>query len=50
MSTIQGLRFYYDGQFEGRRVRLPVQLGRMPDDPVATAEDRIGANEDETEG
>ena len=27
MSTLQGLRFYYDGQFEGRRVRLPVQLG-----------------------
>ena len=22
----------------------------MPDDPVATAEDKIGANEDETEG
>jgi len=22
----------------------------LPDDPVATAEDRIGANEDETEG
>ena len=27
VSTLQGLRFYYDGQFEGRRVRLPVQLG-----------------------
>lgn len=28
ISTIPGLRFYNDGQFEGRRVRLPVQLGR----------------------
>jgi hypothetical protein len=27
MSTIPGLRFYYDGQFEGRKVRLPMQLG-----------------------
>jgi hypothetical protein len=26
-STIPGLRFFYDGQFEGRRVRLPMQLG-----------------------
>ena len=29
MSTIQGLRFFHDGQFEGRRARLPVQLGVM---------------------
>ena len=28
ISTLPGLRFYYDGQFEGKRVRLPVQLGR----------------------
>src|SRR5207302_3088107 len=29
MSTVQGMRFYYDGQFEGRRVHVPVQLGAM---------------------
>ncbi|MCU7491502.1 MAG: glycosidase [Ignavibacteria bacterium] len=28
ISTIQGMRFYFDGQFEGRRIKLPVQLGR----------------------
>lgn len=26
--TLPGLRFFYDGQWEGRRERLPVQLGR----------------------
>jgi len=28
ISSLPGLRFYYDGQFEGKAVRLPVQLGR----------------------
>lgn len=28
--TIPGLRFFYEGQWEGRQARLPVQLGRMP--------------------
>lgn len=28
--TIPGLRFFYEGQWEGRRQRLPVQLGRIP--------------------
>jgi Alpha amylase, catalytic domain len=37
VSTLQGLRFYHDGQFEGRRARLPVQLGVMPDEPVDEA-------------
>jgi hypothetical protein len=37
ISTIPGLRFYHDGQFEGRRARLPVQLGVMPDEPVDAA-------------
>ena len=32
MSTIQGLRFFHDGQFEGRRARLPVQLGVMAEE------------------
>ncbi len=30
ISTIQGVRFYNDGQFEGRKTKLPVQLGREP--------------------
>jgi hypothetical protein len=34
MSTLPGLRFYYDGQFEGRRLRTPVQLGVEDREPV----------------
>jgi hypothetical protein len=34
VGTLPGLRFFHDGQFEGRRVRLPVQLGTMPDEVV----------------
>ncbi len=34
MSTVPGLRFYHDGQFEGRRARLPVQLAVEPEEPV----------------
>ncbi|MGI6680478.1 MAG: alpha-amylase family glycosyl hydrolase [Bdellovibrionota bacterium] len=30
ISTILGMRFYYDGQFEGAPIRLPVQLRREP--------------------
>ena len=30
MGTIPGLRFYQDGQLEGKRVRVPVQLAREP--------------------
>ncbi|MHB1688394.1 MAG: alpha-amylase family glycosyl hydrolase [Ignavibacteriaceae bacterium] len=30
ISTIQGMRFYYDGQFEGKKIKLPVQLGSKP--------------------
>jgi hypothetical protein len=26
-ATVPGMRFFYDGQFEGRRIRLPMQLG-----------------------
>ncbi len=29
-----GLRFFHQGQFEGRRTRLPVQLCRAPAEPV----------------
>lgn len=31
--TLPGLRFFFDGQLEGAHLRLPVQLGRGPDDP-----------------
>ena len=31
--TLPGLRFFFDGQFEGASARAPVQLGRWPQDP-----------------
>jgi hypothetical protein len=31
-STLQGARLYHDGQLEGRQVRIPVFLGRGPDE------------------
>lgn len=34
ISTIPGMRFYYEGQFEGKKIKLPVQLGREPEEPV----------------
>jgi Alpha amylase, catalytic domain len=34
MSTLQGARLYHDGQLDGLRTRLPVQLGRGPDEPA----------------
>ncbi|MCF8241648.1 MAG: glycosidase [Melioribacteraceae bacterium] len=30
ISTVQGMHFYHDGQFEGKKIKLPVQLGREP--------------------
>ncbi len=30
LATIPGLRFFHDGQLEGRRIHLPVQLVREP--------------------
>lgn len=30
ISTIQGMIMYHDGQFEGKKIKLPVQLGREP--------------------
>ena len=30
MSTLPGAKLFHEGQFEGRRVKLPVQLGRRP--------------------
>lgn len=34
LVTLPGLRLFFDGQLEGRRVRTPVQLGRWVDEPV----------------
>lgn len=30
ISTLAGMKLYFDGQFEGKTVKLPVQLGREP--------------------
>ncbi|RMH37324.1 MAG: alpha-amylase [Nitrospirae bacterium] len=32
VAALPGMRLYHHGQFEGRRIRLPVQLGRAPDE------------------
>ena len=32
ISTLPGMIFYHDGQFEGRKIKLPVQLARFPDE------------------
>jgi hypothetical protein len=32
-SLAPGLRLIHEGQLEGRRIRLPVQLGRRPEEP-----------------
>jgi hypothetical protein len=32
--TLPGARLYYEGQLEGRKVRVPVFLGRRPQEPV----------------
>lgn len=34
ISTLQGARLYHDGQFDGFRTRIPVFLGRGPDEPT----------------
>jgi len=34
ISTLPGMKLFHEGQFEGRKVRLPVFLGRRPDEPV----------------
>ena len=33
-GTIPGMRFVFDGQQDGRRIRSPVQLARWPDEPL----------------
>jgi Alpha amylase, catalytic domain len=34
ISTLPGARLFHEGQFEGRKVRLPVFLGKRPAEPV----------------
>jgi glycosidase len=34
IATLPGIKLFYEGQFEGRKVRLPVFLGRRPNEPV----------------
>ena len=36
IATIPGARLFHEGQFEGRKVRIPVFLGRRPVDIKAT--------------
>jgi hypothetical protein len=33
-TTVPGMRFFFDGQLDGWRIRVPVQLARWPDEPV----------------
>jgi Alpha amylase, catalytic domain len=33
-ATLPGIKLFHEGQFEGRKVRLPVFLGRRPDETV----------------
>ena len=51
MSSLPGLRFFHQGQFEGRTRQLPVQLGRWADETVdgeiARFYDRLLATVDE---
>ena len=35
-ATIPGAKLFHEGQFEGRKVRLPVFLGRRPAEPADT--------------
>jgi hypothetical protein len=34
MGTLPGVRFYYQGELEGRRVQAPIQLRRIADEPA----------------
>lgn len=34
---VPGLRFFHEGQFEGRRVRVPMHIGRRPGEPEDAA-------------
>ena len=34
IATLPGIKLFHEGEFEGRKVRLPVFLGRRPNEPV----------------
>lgn len=34
ITTIRGMRFFHHGQFQGKKIKLPVQLGREPKEQV----------------
>lgn len=34
ISSIQGMHFFNDGQFVGKKIKLPVQLGREPEESL----------------
>jgi glycosidase len=34
IATLPGAKLFHQGQFEGRRIKLPVQLGRQPEEAV----------------
>jgi len=36
LATVPGLRLFYDGQLEGKRIRLPIQLVREPEEAADT--------------
>ena len=40
IATLPGIKLFHEGEFEGRKVRPPVFLGRRPDEPVD--EDLLG--------
>jgi hypothetical protein len=40
MATLTGVKMFHEGQLEGHKVRLPVFLGRRPDEP---ADKELGA-------
>lgn len=33
-ATLPGLKFFHEGQFEGRELKIPVQLGTRPIEPI----------------
>ena len=37
LVSLPGMRFFFDGQLEGRRIKVPVQLGRWPEEPADEA-------------
>jgi hypothetical protein len=41
LATAPGMRFFHEGQLEGRKLRAPVQLGRRAEEPVDEATARL---------